>query len=233
MLLQLEDVTAGYGEGSAVLESVNLSVKEGDVVSLLGRNGVGKTTTLRAVMGLLDITSGMVYYGGEDVTGWEPHNAYHSGIGYVTEERSIFPELTVEENLRVPMVNDRDERPIDEIYEFFPKLKELRSSEGKHLSGGEQQMLAIARALRPKPKLLLLDEPSEGLAPQIIEDVAAIIERIADQGTTLLLVEQNVKFALDISEKTYVMDNGKIVFDGPSEDVRRGDADVEKYLGVQ
>lgn len=231
MLLQLSDVHAGYA-GSDVLEGVDLAVPEGSVVTLLGRNGVGKTTTLRTIVGLLSVTAGTIQYDGEDVTGWEPHQAYGSGIGIVTEERDIFPDLTVEENLRVPVVEGGEERSIEEIYEFFPKLEEVRQSMGKHLSGGEQQMLAIARALRRRPRLLLLDEPSEGLAPQIVEDVAEIIKRIAAEETTLLLVEQNVKFALDVASEAYIMDSGRIVYEGTAEAVEAGEADVERFLGV-
>ncbi len=231
-MLELTDIHAGY-EGSDVLEGVSMRIEQGDVVALLGRNGVGKSTTLRTVVGLLEVSEGTISYRDEDVTGWEPHEAYGAGIALVPEDRDIFPDLTVEENLRVPIVESAEaEWTIQELYEFFPKLEELRESKGKHLSGGEQQMLAIARALRPDPDLLLLDEPSEGLAPQIVERVGEVIEEIAEGGTTLLLVEQNVEFALDVATDAYIMDHGTIVFEGTVEDVREQEEDVERYLGV-
>jgi branched-chain amino acid transport system ATP-binding protein len=230
-LLELDGMAAGY-EGSNVLQDVSLSVAEGSVVSLLGRNGVGKTTTLRTVVGLLDPTRGTVRFDGEEITGAPPHAVYERGIGFVTEDRGVFPELTVEENLRVPSTGEEG-RAIEEVYEFFPKLRELKPSKGKNLSGGEQQMLAIARALRSNPRLLLLDEPSEGLAPQIVEDVARVVEEIAATGMTLLIVEQNVRFALDISEYTYIMDGGQIVFEGTDDEIEENGDEVERYLGIR
>ena len=229
-LLDVDDLSAGYG-GSDILRGVSLSIEEGSVVTLLGRNGAGKTTTLRSIVGLITPSAGTVRFDGEDITGYAPHVVYERGTGFVTEDRGIFPELTVEENLRVPLIDD-DGRPVSEMYEFFPKLEELRRSKGKNLSGGEQQMLAIARALRADPRLLILDEPSEGLAPQIIENVASVIKQIASDGTTLLVVEQNVKFALDIAEYTYIMDDGRVVFEGTDAEVNENEAEVKQYLGV-
>jgi len=230
-LLELEDLAAGY-EGSDILEGVSLSVDEGSVVALLGRNGAGKTTTLRTTVGLLKPSAGTIRFDGEDIAGGPPHAVYERGIGFVTEDRGVFPDLTVDENLRVPVTGDRT-RSIEELYEFFPKLRELRASAGKNLSGGEQQMLAIARALRGDPRLLLLDEPSEGLAPQIVENVGRVVEEIADDGTTLLIVEQNVAFALEIAEYAYIMDHGQVVFEGTDADVEANDEAVEQYLGIQ
>ena len=229
-LLDVDDLSAGYG-GSDILRGVSLSIEEGSVVTLLGRNGVGKTTTLRSIVGLITPSAGTVRFDGEDITGYAPHVVYERGTGFVTEDRGIFPELTIEENLRVPLIDDGG-RPISEMYEFFPKLEELQRSKGKNLSGGEQQMLAIARALRANPRLLILDEPSEGLAPQIIENVASVIKQIASDGTTLLVVEQNVKFALDIAEYTYIMDDGRVVFEGTDAEVNENEAEVKQYLGV-
>jgi branched-chain amino acid transport system ATP-binding protein len=229
--LELESVYAGY-EGSDVLQGVSLSVEEGSVVTLLGRNGVGKTTTLRSIVGLVEPSGGAVRFDGEDITGSSPHAVYDRGIGFVTEDRGIFPDLTVEENLRVPVVEESEGLPMSDVYDFFPKLEELEASKGKHLSGGEKQMLAIARALRGDPRLLLLDEPSEGLAPQIVENVGRVVEEIASSGTTLLIVEQNVKFALDMAEYTYIMDNGSIVFEGTDDEVEEKDEEVRNYLGV-
>lgn len=230
-ILELNDVAAGY-EGSNILQGISLSVAEGNVVSLLGRNGAGKTTTLRTIFGLLNPTAGTVRFDGKDITTIPPHAVYDHGIGFVTEDRGIFPDLTVEENLRVPNISN-NEREIVELYEFFPKLRELKSSAGKDLSGGEQQMLAIARALRSNPRLLLLDEPSEGLAPQIVEDVGQVVQEIAEDGTTVLLVEQNVEFALAISEYMYIMDSGQIVFEGTDANVRSSENKIERYLGVR
>lgn len=230
-LLSLTDVHAGYGGGN-VIQGVTFSVEEGSVVSLLGRNGVGKTTTLRSIVGIITPNSGTIEFDARDITGLKPHETYDLGISLVPENRGIFPDLTVEENLRVPIVDDDDERSIGEIYEFFPKLRELRESNGRNLSGGEQQMLAIGRALRQNPRMLFLDEPSEGLAPQIIEDVGKAIESIADDGTTILVVEQNTEFALDISSYTYIMADGQLVMDGRSEEMRERESAMEKHLGV-
>ncbi|QGX94554.1 ABC transporter ATP-binding protein [Haloplanus rallus] len=231
-LLQCDDIHVGY-EGSNVLNGISLSVEEEGVVSLLGRNGVGKTTTLRTVVGLLNPTSGCIHFSGEDITGEEPHQVYNRGISLVTEDRSIFPELTVRENLLVPVDNADGLRSLPELYDLFPKLETLESSKGKHLSGGEQQMLAIARAIRSNPRLLLLDEPSEGLAPQIIEDVADTIRKLHSEDVAVLLVEQNVELALDVTSQAYIMDHGEIVFQGSSKEVRSRDDLISKYIGVK
>lgn len=229
-LLQVQDLHAGYAGGD-VLHGVSLAVQEGSVVVLLGRNGVGKTTTLRAITGLISPTGGEVRFDGEDITGFRPHETYELGIGLVPEDRGIFPGLTVAENLRVPVIAGEG-RGEPELFDLFPQLEELRESKGRHLSGGEQQMLAIARALRADPRLFLLDEPSEGLAPQIVEDVANTIAKIAAENTTIFLVEQNVRFALDIATYVYVMDDGEIVLEGPVDDIRAQEETLEQYLGV-
>lgn len=230
-LLELSDVHAGY-EGGNVIHGISLSIEEGTVVSLLGRNGVGKTTTLRSIVGVVTPTAGAVEFDSVDISNSAPHETYTQGISLVPEDRGIFPDLTVHENLRVPVVDAETERSIDEIYGYFPKLEELRDSKGKNLSGGEQQMLAIGRALRQNPRLLLLDEPSEGLAPQIIEDVGRAIEAIAEEGMTILIVEQNTKFALDISSHAYIMTDGQIEMDGSTDELRKDKDTLEKYLGV-
>ncbi|WP_136718315.1 ABC transporter ATP-binding protein [Halorientalis salina] len=231
VLLELSDVHAGYGGGN-VINGVSLTIEEGTVVSLLGRNGVGKTTTLRSIVGVISPDRGTVSFDSLDISGFEPHETYKQGISLVPEDRGIFPDLTVSENLRVPLVDTDDERSIAEIYGYFPKLEELQDSKGRNLSGGEQQMLAIGRALRQNPRLLLLDEPSEGLAPQIIEDVGRAIETIAEEGMTILVVEQNTKFALDISSHAYIMADGQIVMDGSTNELRDDEERLEKYLGV-
>ncbi|MFB6130372.1 MAG: ABC transporter ATP-binding protein [Salinigranum sp.] len=232
-LLELAGVTAGYN-GNEVLTDVSLGVPEGEVVTLLGRNGAGKTTTLRTAVGLLPVMSGTVTFDGVDVTESSPHEVYRQGGVLVPEDRGMFPGLTVYENLEVPIVSDDgDETTIEEVFELFPRLAERRSVDANNLSGGEQQMLAIARALRAGPKLLLLDEPSEGLAPQIVAEVADTVRSIAARGTTILLVEQNVRLAFELAEYCYVIDSGRIVLDGPSDEIRADEEAVGRYLGVK
>ncbi len=231
-LLTVDGVTAGYGAGT-VLEDVSLRVEEHSTVGLLGRNGVGKTTTLRTVAGILTPREGTVTFASTDVTGDQPHEIYRRGVAMVPEDRGIFPDLTVRENLRVPIVTDAErERSIDDLYEFFPTLERIQHSKGKHLSGGEQQMLTIARVLRADPRLLLLDEPSEGLAPQIVEDVKSVIETIGDEGTTILLVEQNVEMVREVASYFYVMDAGHVVFEGDDAAMDEQEAEVERFLGI-
>ena len=230
-LLELTDVYAGY-QGGDVIHGISFSIEEGTVVSLLGRNGVGKTTTLRSIVGVVNPTNGVIEFDSTDISNSAPHETYKHGLSLVPENRGIFPDLTVKENLRVPIVDVDTERSIDEIFGYFPKLEELQDSKGKNLSGGEQQMLAIGRALRQNPRLLLLDEPSEGLAPQIIEDVGKAIESIAKEGMTILVVEQNTEFALDISSHAYIMVDGQIEMEGSTEQLRQDQDTIEKYLGV-
>ena len=230
-LLELEDVVAGYG-GSPVLDEVSLEVDE-NVVGLVGRNGVGKTTTLKSIIGLLEIESGSVRFDGTDITDWSPHQSYDAGLGLIQEDRGIFPDLTVVENLQVPIVERTDDEYIvEELFDFFPRLEERKEANGDYLSGGEQQMLATARALRSKPRLLLMDEPSEGLAPQIVENVAEIVEEIAATGTSVLVVGQNVNFTLDLASYIYVMDNGRVVHEGTTQEMRANREEMEQYLRV-
>lgn len=228
-LLELNDIHAGYTEGNDVLHGISLEVDQGSVVSLMGRNGVGKTTTLRTIVGILTPTQGSVVYDGKDITDLSPHDIYKCDIGIVVEERNIFPDLTVEENLKAPVRNGRS---LEELYDLFPRLKERQGSLGSYLSGGEQQMLALARALRGDPDLLLLDEPTEGLAPQIVQTVVDAIQEIVDENKTVLLVEQNVKVALDLASYTYIIDSGEIVFGGSPANVRASQSELEAYLGV-
>jgi branched-chain amino acid transport system ATP-binding protein len=232
LTLELDSVFAGYQE-SEVLKDVSLTADADSVTALLGRNGVGKTTTLRTVMGLLETSSGSITIGDEEITNCDPHEAHRRGISIVTEERDIFPELSVEENLKVPLLHSTERSwSLDELYDLFPTLEEIRDSEGQYLSGGEQQMLAIARALRSGPELLLLDEPSEGLAPQIVADVADTIERVSQTDTTVLLVEQNVHLALDLAEYGYFMDDGRIVYEGEASVLSDDEEAIETHLGV-
>jgi branched-chain amino acid transport system ATP-binding protein len=245
-LLSVENVDAYYGE-SHILRDLSLEVREGEICALLGRNGAGKTTTLRAIAGARppDIRNGTVTFEGEDVTDLETEDIAMRGIAMVPEERRVFPNLTVEENLHLPQVsrnksnligralgNVRETRPLEELYEAFPRLDERRGQSAGTLSGGEQQMLAIARALRQNPDLLMLDEPYEGLAPQIIEDVEAAIERISEEGMTVLLVEQNAAAALKISDRSYIVDQGDIVFSGTADELRDDEETRQRYLGV-
>ncbi|WP_323192183.1 ABC transporter ATP-binding protein [Halostella sp. PRR32] len=232
-LLSLEDVHASYGE-SHILRGVSMEVSPGEVVSLVGRNGAGKTTTLRSIVGVLEPTRGTVTFDGEDVTHLPDHERVQRGIQYVPEDRQAFPDLTVDENLRMGDLRSGGEGiyTIDEVYDVFPRLRERQSQSASHLSGGEQQMLVIARALVGETELLLLDEPSEGLAPQIVRDVLDVIDRIRDEGVTILLVEQNVHAAMETADRHYVIDRGQIVFEGDTAALE-GDREVqEKHLGV-
>src|SRR5438105_3037079 len=217
MLLALEDIHSAYGL-SRVLFGISLEVMAGECVCLLGRNGVGKTTTIRSVMGLVRPTSGRVLWKGADIAGWSPHRIARGGIGFVPEDRRIFAELTVWENLDIAARAAR--RPgrwnIEAVYDLFPALRELRNRQGGFLSGGEQQMLTIARTLMGSPELLLLDEPSEGLAPLVVDHLADQILRLKRQGLTILLAEQNVSFSVALADRVYVLENGRIRYQGPA-----------------
>jgi len=231
-ILATKDIHAGY-QGGSVLEGVSLSVEESQIVSLLGRNGVGKTTLLKTIVGILGVQSGEILYKGEDITGAPIHEIYDKGITLVPEDRQVFPDLTVEENLRVPITNsDSPDWDFERLFDLFPNLRERLEDKGGHLSGGEKQMLSIARALRSDPELLILDEPTEGLAPKVVEDIKPVIKILAESGITILLVEQNVKLALNIASYQYIMDNGLIVFEGDVEKVRQSEDLMERYLGV-
>ncbi|PBB18251.1 ABC transporter ATP-binding protein [Mesorhizobium sp. WSM4313] len=209
-LLAVRDLHAWYGEGHA-LHGVNLDVMRGETVTLLGRNGVGKTTTLRAIMGLIRKRTGSVTFNGKDLIRLPLHRVAHQGIGFVPEERGIFATLTVDENLILPPVVAKGGMSVEEIFELFPNLKERRNSQGTKLSGGEQQMLAIARILRTGVEMLLLDEPTEGLAPVIVQRIGELLATWKKRGMTILLVEQNFRFAARIADRFYLMDHGKVV----------------------
>ncbi|MGO9786692.1 MAG: ABC transporter ATP-binding protein, partial [Stellaceae bacterium] len=207
IVLQAEDLQTFYGK-SHILHGVGLEVREGELVTLLGRNGAGKSTTLRSIMGLTPARDGAVRIFGHATTDWPPYRIAALGVGYVPEGRRIFPNLTVDENLRVPL-----ERPgpwtIPRIYELFPRLADRKGNRGRQLSGGEQEMLSISRALLLNPKLLLLDEPSQGLAPLIVQDVFRVVVSARNEGISVLLVEQNVRAAVEIADRAYVLDDGK------------------------
>ena len=245
-LLEVDRIDAYYGQ-SHILRDLSLDIEDGEVCALLGRNGAGKTTTLRCVAGATppDVRAGRIRFDGDEVVGRETEDVSISGIGLVPEERRIFPNLTVEENLHLAEVSRNssnligrnlsqvsETRPLREIYEAFPRLDDRQNQMAGTLSGGEQQMLAIARALRQNPRLLMLDEPYEGLAPQIIEDVEDAIRRISEEGTTVLLVEQNAAAAIKIAERCYIVDQGEIVYEGPSEELRADEETRKRYLGV-
>ncbi|MGX5843063.1 ABC transporter ATP-binding protein [Mesorhizobium sp. ArgA1] len=208
-LLAVRDLHAWYGEGHA-LHGVDLDVFRGETVTLLGRNGVGKTTTLRAIMGLVRKRSGSVTFDGSDLMRLPLHRVAHKGLGFVPEERGIFATLTVDENLILPPVVAKGGMSVEEIFDLFPNLKERRNSPGTKLSGGEQQMLAIARILRTGVQMLLLDEPTEGLAPVIVQRIGELLATLKTRGMTILLVEQNFRFAARIADRFYLMEHGKV-----------------------
>lgn len=208
--LEISKLQAWYGE-SHILHDVNLSVAEGEVVTLLGRNGAGRTTTLRAIMGLTGRREGSIKINGQETVSLPTHRIAHLGVGYCPEERAIFSSLSAEENLMLPPTLKAGGMSVDEIYQMFPNLAERRHSQGTRLSGGEQQMLAVARILRTGAKLLLLDEISEGLAPVIVQTLAKMILMLKKQGYTIVMVEQNFRFAAPLADRFYVMEHGQIV----------------------
>ncbi|WP_408901834.1 ABC transporter ATP-binding protein [Plastoroseomonas hellenica] len=230
-LLAVRGLEAWYGE-SHVLHGVDLDIRPGEVVTLLGRNGAGKTTTLRAVMGLVGRRAGSIRYAGRELIGVRPDVIARAGIGYCPEERGIFASLDVTENLMLPPVVQPGGLSIAEIHDLFPNLKERAGSQGTKLSGGEQQMLAIARILRTGAKLLLLDEPSEGLAPVIVQQIGRMIREIKARGFTVLLVEQNFRFAQTVADRHYVMEHGRIVDMVANAELASSLDRLHQYLGV-
>ena len=232
-LLAVEDLYSAYGL-SRVLFGVSLDIAAGECVCLLGRNGVGKTTTMRSVMGLLPPSSGHVVWKGADIAGWPPHRVARAGIGFVPEDRRVFAELTVWENLDVAARASRRSGRWDiaAVYELFPKLRELRNRPGGFLSGGEQQMLTIARTLMGNPELLLLDEPSEGLAPLVVEALLLNIRALKAQGLTILLAEQGVDFSLALADRVYVLEKGTIRYTGPTAELRDDQALRDRLLAL-
>ena len=231
MLLQLDAVTAGYGP-TTVLDALTLGVAAGDRLAMIGRNGVGKTTTLRAVMGLTALRAGRIVFDGEDLQGLEPHERAQRGLGYVPQTRDIFPSLTVEENL-VAGLQQRPRSALDEAYALFPRLAERRRNGGAQLSGGEQQMLSVARALLGRPRLLLLDEPLEGLAPLIRLDLLrAFREMSASRGITVVIVEQQVDEALAYANSAVILERGAVAHAAPAAELRRDLPTLERYIGL-
>jgi branched-chain amino acid transport system ATP-binding protein len=238
MLLKLENIVAGYGAVKA-LKNISIEVAEGEIVALLGANGAGKSTTIKTICGLVKPTSGKVIFMGKDITGMETEDIMPLGIGAVPEGRRVFPGLTVYENLELgannrpkgPNFREEFEQDLQRVYRIFPILKEFEDKLGWTLSGGQQQMLAIGRGLMSRPKLLLLDEPSLGLAPVLVQEVFKVIQEINQQGTTILLVEQNARVALKIANRGYVLETGKISLQGAAKDLLANEEMAKAYLG--
>ena len=230
-LLRIDDLNAWYGE-SHILHGVDLVVHQGEVVTLLGRNGAGRTTTLRAIVGLTGRRTGSIRIGGEEAIHLPPHKVARLGVGYCPEERGIFASLSAEENLLLPPPVGPDAMSVDEIYGMFPNLKERAASPGTRLSGGEQQMLAVARILRTGARLLLLDEISEGLAPVIVQKLAETIVTLKSKGYTIVLVEQNFRFAAPLADRFYVMEHGRIVRQFEQRELNDNMDMLQEYLGV-
>jgi branched-chain amino acid transport system ATP-binding protein len=232
-LLTLKDVWAGY-EQANVLFGVDLDIKPGECVSLLGRNGVGKSTTIRAIMGLTPPRKGSIVFKGEEIGGRPPYQIAKLGIGWVPEDRRIFPDLSVHENLDVGIKTNGGAPTwtMDRVLELFPKLKELMHRKGGFLSGGEQQMLTIARTLMGNPDLIMLDEPSEGLAPLVVEHLQEQIAQLKSKGTTILLAEQNIEFVLALADRVFILQKGEIVFAGSAEMVRSDRSLKDRYLAI-
>jgi branched-chain amino acid transport system ATP-binding protein len=235
MLLRIEKIDTYYGL-SHVLQGVSLEVERGEIVTLVGRNGAGKTTTLKSILGITPIRSGYVWLREADISTLPTHTIIQRGISYVPEERRIIPGLTVRENLKLALLKsknrDREDEVIDRVAQYFPVLKERLSQQGTSLSGGEQQMLAMARGLVTDPEIMLVDEPSEGLMPLLVEMIGEIIQNINQKGVTVLLVEQNVEMALNISHRAYVIDEGRIQFSGTAKEILENEEIQRRYLTV-
>lgn len=233
-MLKLNNVSAYYGNINA-LNNINLEVKEGEIVSLLGANGAGKSSTLKVISGLLEPREGNVSFRDNKITGMEPEAIVDQGIIHIPEGRQIFPALTVEENLKIGAYRIRKSTDwrdkLGDIFEYFPALSDRRQQKGGTLSGGEQQMLALARGLMAEPELLMLDEPSLGLAPLIVKDIFKIIKKINSEGVTILLVEQNANMALKVANRAYILETGEMVHSGNAKDLASDEKVIEAYLG--
>ncbi len=234
-MLKVQNLDAWY-DRSHVVQGLTFDVKAGEIVTLMGRNGAGKTSTLRAIMGLMAKRAGSVLFDGQELLSQPAHIRYHRGLAYVPEDRRIVPGLTVRENLRLGLIAGKDGRHererIDEIAQTFPRLAERMEQDGTSMSGGEQQMLAIARALMARPRMVLLDEPSEGIMPLLVHEMFQLFVRLKEQGTTILLVEQNVERALQISDRAVILDQGCIVHQGKAQDLLADRAIQDKYCAV-
>ena len=231
-MLVVKDLNAYYGK-SHILQGVNFDVKQGEIVSILGRNGVGRSTTCKAIMGDVE-PHGSVMFKGEEIVGKKPHEIAHMGLGYVPENRDIFPTLSVRQNLMLGMKEAGKEGvwKIDDLFDRFPNLKERAENDAGVLSGGEQQMLTMGRTLMGNPELVMIDEPTEGLAPKIVEQVGELLEEIAARGVSILLVEQKLTIALKIAHRVFVMGHGHMVFEGTPDELRADDKIREEWLEV-
>jgi branched-chain amino acid transport system ATP-binding protein len=234
-MLKVQKLDVWY-DRSHVVQSLDLEVKAGEIVTLMGRNGAGKTTTLKAIMGLLSKRAGSVQFDGQEILAQPAHTRYHAGLAYVPEDRRIVAGLSVHDNLRLGLIagNERhlEADRIAQIAQIFPRLAERMKQDGTSLSGGEQQMLAIARAMMSQPRMILLDEPSEGIMPVLVDEMFKLFTRLKEQGTTLLLVEQNVERALAISDRAYILDQGRVVHEGNGADLLADREIQEKYCAV-
>ncbi len=235
MLLELKDINAGYGD-LHILWDVSLGIERGEIVSLLGSNGAGKTTTLRAISGLIRPFSGSIYFNREDITGYPIHRRVEMGLSLVPEGRQLFPEMNIVENLEMGAYTKRAEENFQDalewVFNLFPKLKERKKQLAGTMSGGEQQMLAIARGLMNRPEILMMDEPSMGLAPKLVLEIFNTIMKLREEGVTIFLVEQNAKAALDISDRAYIIETGRITLHGPAKELLSMDEVRKAYLGI-
>jgi len=235
MLLEVKELNTFYDQ-SHILQGVSLGVDRGEIVCLLGRNGVGKSTTLKSIIGLVTPRSGEIIFKSQNVAGLPPYTIAKMGVGYVPEDRRIFPTLSVRENLimgiKPGQKSNGDGWSIEKVYKYFPMLEKRDNQRGAHLSGGEQQMLTIARTLMGSPDLILLDEPTEGLAPIMVMEVMKIIKELKEKGETILLVEQNSTLALSVSQRAYILENGHVVYAGPAEELARNAEVKQRYLGI-
>src|SRR5690606_15522179 len=231
-LLEVDNINSYYGD-SHILFDVSLRVEEHEVVALLGRNGAGKSTTLKSLMGMVQPKSGRILHNGAEVQHLSPFQLARRGIQLVPEERRIFGQITVQENLQLAAMTAPEARSLEEIYETFPRLAERKRNRGKQLSGGEQQMLAIARAMIRNASIIMLDEPFEGLAPLMVRDLMEVCRQLADSGHTIVIVEQNVRAALSLADRCYLINNGHMVYEGTPAQLHADNSVIEKYLGVK
>jgi branched-chain amino acid transport system ATP-binding protein len=229
-VLRANEIHSYYGK-SHILHGVSLEVNEGEIVAVLGRNGAGKTTTVRSLIGLTPPRQGTIEIFGKDTTRWPAHRIAGLGVGYVPEGRKIFGSLTVLENLKVPQAR-KGSWDIDRVFQLFPRLAERRSQLGRQLSGGEQEMLSIARPLLLNPRIMLLDEPSQGLAPLIVREVMQVVRRMRDEGLSVLLIEQNAPLSLSIADRAYILDDGKVVYSGRAADLAKDTETVNQLAGA-
>jgi branched-chain amino acid transport system ATP-binding protein len=235
MLLKVEDIHTYYGF-SYILQGISFEVDQGEAVALLGRNGVGKTTTLKSIIGVTPPRAGKIFFDGTNIAGMAPYEIVRKGIAIIPDTRRIIPNITVHENLKLAMLKNKDkkeQKPLLEMaYSYFPRLRERANNLGASLSGGEQQMLAIARGLVAKPKLMLIDEPTEGLMPTLVEMIAEKLKELQETGLTMLLVETNLDVAFKVAQRVYVMEKGLIKYSGPKDELLRSPDIQQKYLGV-